>query len=59
MPLDPEAVRSAIASRLPLTTRWMVNETPMDYDFSKAQRVLQPLDRMRCSTRQKPSGLTC
>jgi hypothetical protein len=45
MPLDPEAVRSALASRLPLAARWMINETPMDYDFSAARRVLQPLDR--------------
>jgi hypothetical protein len=45
MPFDPEALRSALASRLPLTARWMINETPMDYDFSAARRVLQPLDK--------------
>src|SRR5216117_2705717 len=36
-------VRSQIAAHLPARVRWLVNRSPLDFDFSRSQRPLQPL----------------
>lgn len=36
-------VRSQIAAHLPVHVRWLVNRTPLDFDFSRSQRPLKPL----------------
>ena len=40
MDLDVRAMQSAILTGLPTHARWMVNGTPLDYDFSHARRGL-------------------
>lgn len=40
---DLEEVRSQIASCLPIHARWLIRETPLDFDFSRSQRSLQLL----------------
>jgi hypothetical protein len=38
MDFDPQTMQSAILTGLPIYTRWMVNGTPVDYDFSEGRR---------------------
>ena len=43
MELNLEAMRLVIVTMLPLRSRWMVRETPLDYDFSVAHQGLREL----------------
>ena len=41
--LDVEAARSAIIAGLPTRTRWMLEDTPLDFDFTQAHECLRKL----------------
>jgi hypothetical protein len=41
--IDPESVRMQIAARLPIRVRWLVDETPLDFDFSRSQAPLRSI----------------
>jgi hypothetical protein len=41
MAIDPKAMQAKIIAGLPLRARWMINETPLDYDFSIAHQGLR------------------
>lgn len=45
MELDTEATRSVIVAGLPVRARWVVGETPLDFDFSIARRGPRPLPK--------------
>ena len=40
---DLESIRLQITSRLPARVRWLINGTPLDFDFSRAQAPLKPV----------------
>jgi hypothetical protein len=42
-PRNLEEARLAIVARLPFRSRWLLRDTPWDWDFSRARRPLQPL----------------
>jgi len=41
--IDTEPIRSQILTRLSVRGRWLVNETPLDFDFSRSQSPLRPI----------------
>lgn len=41
--LNTEELRYEIVARLPVRSRWLLHETPWDWDFSRATRSLEPL----------------
>lgn len=41
--VNPKALRSAITAGLPERARWMIEETPLDYDFSIGRMGLRQL----------------
>ena len=41
MDIDPRTIQSAIITKLPVHTRWMIHDTPLDYDFSPAHRGIR------------------
>lgn len=43
MAIDVELVRLAALQGLPLKSRWMINATPLDFDFGRSQQPLQTL----------------
>ena len=38
-----EALRVELSTRLPIRARWLIGETPLDWDFSRAKRQLKLL----------------
>lgn len=46
--VDLETVRSLIAQQLPHRVRWLVFDTPLDYDFARARAPLRPLQDKEC-----------
>lgn len=38
---DIESIRLQVRARLPVRARWLVNGTPLDFDFSRAQTPLR------------------
>jgi hypothetical protein len=38
-----DELRLEVAGRLPVRVRWLLDETPWDWDFSRARQALQPL----------------
>jgi hypothetical protein len=40
---DFESIRVRIVTRLPIRVRWLVNGTPLDFDFSRSQSPLRPI----------------
>ena len=38
-----------LASQLPLSSRWIINGTPMDWNFSRVQQDLRPLGKSEVS----------
>jgi hypothetical protein len=38
---DIDSIRSQIVARLPVRVRWLVNGTPLDFDFSRSQAPLR------------------
>jgi hypothetical protein len=41
--LNLEELRLAIVSHLPVQSRWLLRETPLDWNFSRATQLLRPL----------------
>ena len=41
--IDVEPIRLQIVTRLPVRVRWLVNGTPLDFDFSRSQAPLRPI----------------
>ena len=39
---DLKLLQASLAAGLPLSARWVIDETPWDWDFSLAQQELQP-----------------
>lgn len=48
--IDLETVRTMVCSSLPVRARWFIDETPLDFDFSRAHAPLLPV---------QPSELLC
>src|SRR6266487_5307312 len=42
--IDLEAARLLILRDLPPRVRWLINWTPCDYDFSRSQALLRPIE---------------
>jgi len=42
--VDLEHVRTQVATRVPVRVRWVLNGTPLDFDFSRARSPLQTLE---------------
>jgi hypothetical protein len=40
---DLEPLRAMLAAQLPVRARWLIDETPCDWDFSRAQQPLRPI----------------
>src|SRR5215471_15351631 len=40
---DIESIRLRIVTRLPVRARWLVNGTPLDFDFSRSQTPLRTI----------------
>ena len=40
---DIESIRLQIVTRLPVRVRWIVNEVPLDFDFSLSKAPLEPV----------------
>jgi|SRR6266850_4230347 len=37
---DPESIRLQVATRLPVRVQWLIEQTPLDFDFSPSQAPL-------------------
>ncbi len=42
--IELEYIRSQIVSRLPIRVRWLVKGIPLDFDFSRSQSLLEPVN---------------